>query len=381
MNAKIVIGLQFGDEGKGVTTDYLCSQSKNPIVIRYSGGHNCGHNVIIGDKKHVHSSYGSGTLRGVPSYFSEHTCIYLPNILREQQILKEKGITPKLFVHPLAKVTTPYDIAFNRASEKKDGHGSVGAGIAATMKRYNETGYKLCAMDLQLEYSHILEAKLIRIAAYYHNLVREIDKGDRRFSPFFNRYSHYLEEFKPDLESYSLLKNATNLPFEVANYDQLSYYDDLIFEGSQGIMLDMDHGIFPNVTYAHTTSKNALEILRKLTCILDTEIYYVTRCYQTRHGSGWMSNEVAPDLINNEEEINVTNPWQKDFRTGKLDYELLNYAMEVDNLYSSPFRKNLVVTCLDQRPSYEFHYEKIRQRIFCHYENHSPAFGGMIKTC
>jgi len=171
------------------------------------------------------------------------------------------------------------------------------------------------------------------------------------------------------------------LPFEIANYDKLLYYDTLIMEGSQGIMLDMDHGIFPNVTYANTTSKNALEVLRNGMGILDTEIFYVTRCYQTRHGNGWMSDEKGLDLINNEEEINKTNDWQGSLRIGKLDYSLLNYAMEVDNFYSFPFRKNLVVTCLDQLPHFEFDYSQIKQRIFCHYENHSPAFGGMIKTC
>lgn len=373
--ASIVLGLQFGDEGKGVTTDYLCSLSKNPIVIRYSGGHNCGHNVIIGDKQHIHSSYGSGTLRGVPSYFSEHTCIYLPNIFREKAILAKKGINPKLFVHPLAMVTTPYDVAYNRALEMINDHGSVGVGISSTMNRNLTTGFKLYAMDLQLEYSHLFKAKLVEIEMYYSRKAAAL----ARLSV---SYHEQLRKLQGDVDSHNLLISANQLPFQVIGYDKLSYYDDLIFEGSQGIMLDMDHGIFPNVTYAHTTSKNALEILRKAPLsLLDTELFYVTRCYQTRHGNGWMSDVANLDLINAEEEINVHNQWQGHFRTGKLDYELLNYAMEVDNLYSSPFRKNLVVTCLDQRPTYEFHYEKIRQRMFCHYENHSAKHGGMIKTC
>lgn len=284
------------------------------------------------------------------------------------------NIKPILYIHPLAKVTTPYDIAYNRTMEEENGHGSVGVGIAATMKRHLETGYKLYAMDLELSYSDILEQKLTNISDYYHNLMITL-RG--RNTPLYENYLRHLEVLRPDLDQYKLLYNAKSLPFEVVGYDRLSYYDSLIFEGSQGIMLDMDHGIFPNVTYANTTSKNALEILKNFSC--KVEVFYVTRCYQTRHGRGWMSNVNPLPLINNEEEINLTNKWQGSFRVGDLDYSLLNYAMEVDNLYSSSLRKNLVVTCLDQLPSFKFDYSKIKTRIFCHYENSSPKYGGMIK--
>ena len=69
MKAQIVVGLGFGDEGKGITTDYLCSQNANSLVVRFSGGQQCGHNVCLGELSHVHSNFGSGTLRGVPSFF------------------------------------------------------------------------------------------------------------------------------------------------------------------------------------------------------------------------------------------------------------------------------------------------------------------------
>src|SRR5687768_7319484 len=158
MNAKIVVGLGFGDEGKGRTVDDLCTQAKNPLVIRFSGGQQAGHTVMIDGKKHVHSNFGAGTLRGVPSYFTEHCSIYLNTLVREREVLQSKGVVPHLTVHPLAKITTPYDVAWNRASEKKVRHGSCGLGIAATMKRHNETPYKLFAVDLL--HKEFLYAKL-----------------------------------------------------------------------------------------------------------------------------------------------------------------------------------------------------------------------------
>jgi adenylosuccinate synthase len=118
-------------------------------------------------------------------------------------------------------------------------------------------------------------------------------------------------------------------------------------------MLDMDHGVFPNVTYANTTSKNAIKYVKRFG--LAPEIFYVTRCYSTRHGNGWMPNENAPELINTEEEINVYNEWQTDFRIGEIDYDLLNQAIRFDQLYYDKdyIRANLVMGCMDQRPGFD----------------------------
>lgn len=90
---KAVIGLGFGDEGKGITTDYLCSKTKNPLVVRFCGGSQVGHTVVHNGIRHVFSSFGSGTLRGVPTYWS-HKCALDPiGMLNELDVLKEKGIT------------------------------------------------------------------------------------------------------------------------------------------------------------------------------------------------------------------------------------------------------------------------------------------------
>lgn len=337
MKAQIVIGLGFGDEGKGVTTDYLCSQNPNSIVVRFSGGQQAGHTVIHNDIKHVHSNYCSGSLRGLPSYFSEHCSIYLNTIDLERRSLACKNVFPTLIVHPLAKITTPYDVAYNRTMESKVKHGSCGLGIAATMKRHNETGFKLFAIDLINP--AIFSEKLMNIATYYDGIIKDEDHA-----MYLKYASHEVPLF------YDLI---TEPPVMIRGYEALCNYGEIIFEGSQGIMLDKDHGIFPNVTYANTTSKNAIEICDKIG--YTPEIFYVTRCYQTRHGNGWMSNYKHIPLTNTEEEINIHNKWQGHFKISELDYNLLNYALEVDRAYHKRYiRKNLVVTCLDQRPGYIF---------------------------
>lgn len=359
----VVLGTQFGDEGKGMTTDWLCSQAKTPIVVRFSGGQQAGHTVIYNGVKHIHSSFGSGTLRGVPTYFTEDTTFYLPNMLNELHVLKSKNITPDLYLHPLVKATSPYDIAYNKAKEKINQHGSCGIGVGATMERNINSGYKLHAIDFT-NYQ-ILKQKLEQIKIYYDTLLAKNNELNSTYNEFLTPELDYFNEC---LE--------IKLPFEVNGYNILKTYSDLIFEGSQGILLDMDHGIFPNVTYSNTTSKNAIKIC-KLLNTQTPEIYYVTRCYQTRHGNGWMSNENKIDLVNNHEEINVFNEWQRNFRIGEFDYELLKYACSVDNIYSEdidPMSKHLVVTCIDQRPDFVLNMDILQNFGVC-YTNHSAESG------
>ncbi len=345
MNAHIVIGLGFGDEGKGAKVDRLCKKAERPIVVRFSGGQQAGHTVMIDDKKHVHSNYGAGTLRGVPSFFSEHTTFYLNTMFTEKDVLKIKGVEPKLYMHPLAMVTTPFDVAWNRATEQENKHGSCGLGVAATNKRNVETPHKFYAIHLMNK--NIRVNKMIAIGKYYEEMAEK--KGIKFWQEFKRISDNEMKEF-----TYHMI-TPENF-YEIADYSHLHHYTDVIFEGSQGILLDMSHGVFPNVTYGNTTSKNAMEICKTLATY--PLVHYVTRCYQTRHGAGWMSSTKDIELINTEEEINMYNEWQRDFRYRELDYDLLKYALEVDNIYVPGKHKNLVVTCLDQRPGFEFDVSK-----------------------
>lgn len=344
--AQIVIGLGFGDEGKGITTDFLAQQNPHSVVIRFSGGQQAAHTVMIDEKKHVHSSFASGALRGLPSYFSEHCTIHPLFLLNEREELKAKNGNTELHIHPLAKITTPFDVWQNRTNARNLEHGTCGKGIGATMKRH-ETPYKLFAIDL-IAPRDMFIAKLKGIAYYYGFM--ENDEIESLLKPF--------------------LEAIDQIDWKIDDYTYLKSFDTLIFEGSQGILLDMDHGIFPNVTYAHTTSKNAYEICKHLN-IEEIEMYYVTRSYATRHGNGWMRNEREIILKNNEEETCTFNEYQKELRLGELDYDLLNYALKLDSAYVSSVRKNLVVTCLDQTKE-EFKIEKLEMKFDAVYGSYSP---------
>lgn len=351
--ANIVLGLGYGDEGKGLTTDDLCSISlslnKKPIVVRFSGGQQAGHTVMNNGKKHSHSNFGAGTLRGLPSYFSEHTTFYPATIIRELEVLKEKGINPKLTLHPLSKMTTPFDVFDNRTDKENLGHGTCGLGVGKTMSRDLYTPYKLYAVDLLNP--KMLDSKLDSLKEYYVN----IDINNKDFKEEMQDFKEGISEIKWNIQGYNYLKE----------------FDNLIFEGSQGIMLDMDHGIFPHVTFANTTSKNAIEILNKLK-ISDIETFYVTRAYSTRHGAGPFT-ESELNLINTEEETNVTNEYQKDLKFGHLNKEDLNYALSVDEIYNPNSHKSLVVTCLDQVKEENFNYDVFDKKFYRKFESRSPV--------
>ncbi|RZJ56108.1 MAG: adenylosuccinate synthetase [Flavobacterium sp.] len=344
--AQIVIGLGFGDEGKGITTDFLAKQNPESIVIRFSGGQQAAHTVMIENKKHVHSSFASGALRGLPSYYTEHCTIHPTFLFNEREELKEKNGNTELHIHPLAKITTPFDVWQNRKNSKNLEHGTCGKGVGATMKRH-ESPYKLFAIDLIAPRQMLIE-KLKGIAYFYG----------------------FLDGSQIEEELEAFLEAIDKIEWKINDYNYLKSFDHLIFEGSQGILLDMDHGVFPNVTYANTTSKNAFEVCKFLN-IENIEMFYVTRNYSTRHGNGWMSNEREITLKNNEEETCVFNEYQKELRFGDLDYDLLNYALQLDGAYVSAKTKNLVVTCLDQTDA-EFQPEKLNMKLDTIYESYSP---------
>ena len=365
MKAEIITDLMFGDSGKGITVDHRCSLHPNgTIVIRYTGGHQAGHSVHVDGKSHIFSNYGSGGFRGVPTYFTEHCTMYPITRWNELQVLKDKMREPLVIYHPLVKITTPYDVIYNRVIEKRNGHGSCGLGIGTTMARNNETGYKLYAIDLSNK--AILDVKLNNINNYYRSKFPDFKERDM----FDSASTKEREAFDKALD---------NLHITIASYDSLKKYEHLIFEGAQGVLLDMNHGIFPNVTYGNTTSKNALEVCEKIG-VTDISIFYITRCYQTRHGNGWMSNNDPIELIRNEHEINVYNEWQGKFKIGEIDYDLLNYSIAVDTIYSKQLPKNLVVTCLDQRKDFSFQYWKIINSSFDKiYNSFSPDSNDMVE--
>jgi adenylosuccinate synthase len=328
---QIVIGLGFGDEGKGAFVNYLCKKSKNSLVIRHSSGHQCGHSVHNNDIRHLFSNFGSGTLLYAPTYWSEYCTVNPMSLLKEGNALRELGINPILYINSNAMITTPYDILRNLKISELNLHGTVGVGFGTTIQR-NEDYFHLYARDLQYPKIRDVKLKLLQ-EKYYQYVCQENSKTEKIIKEFLVACD--------ELVSYYQIVDCLD---NFLNYDW-------IFEGSQGIMLDQHYGFFPNVTRSNTTSKNAVEILNKYNRIPD-ETYYITRAYQTRHGNGYMSNEGMDisHIKSNPLEANTNDGWQGIFRKSVLDLDLLKYAIDCDKYHNPNSGKNIVITCLDQVP-------------------------------
>jgi adenylosuccinate synthase len=319
-----VVGIGFGDEGKGITTDYLCSFLSNPIVVRYSGGQQAGHTVKYNGVKHVFSNFGSGTLRGVPTYWSRFCTVDPIGLINEYEILQNKGVSPVLFIDKNSPVTTPYDMFFNEKTEEINQHGSCGLGVGSTIQR-EENRYSLKFGDIVGSKS-ILDIKMELIKKYY-NFEENIS---------LKRFFKSIEE----------IRNSDNITL----VDGLPLcFNHVIFEGSQGLLLDQNIGFFPHVTRTNTGSKNIVEICKEsIGYVPKINYFLITRAYQTRHGNGPMTNDATPNNIYiNPDETNVKNKFQGEFRRSILDVDLLKYGIECDGVINNTKYKSLVITCVD----------------------------------
>lgn len=313
---KIVIGALFGDEGKGNITQWLCNQAlnnnKTVAVVRFSGGPQAAHRIVNNHRSHICSSYGSGSLLGVPTLWinPNNTFIDPIAVMLERESFIKEGIEvdyPQLLFKPEeTRWITPYDIIANQLNEKVLTDGSCGKGIYTTFKRY----LKECPNNDP--------ESILAYASDYWNIERD-NYLDRKFKQCY----------------YQLLSRQRGL--------SLDNYEVLVYEGSQGLLLDMESEYFPNVTPSHTDLSTITNVL----CNPNTEIYFCSRVYNTRHGNGY--NPVDPESVDCfytiEDICNPPNKYQGTMKYGLLELSLFKTLRNIDTLYAEV---NMVFTHCDK---------------------------------
>lgn len=332
MEIKIVLGLLFGDEGKGNTVQWLCKKAleegKRPCVVRFSGGPQAGHTVRHNGITHVCSSYGSGVLLGVPTLYVggliDPLCVE-----NERKALEAKGIeVSPIYAKPDIPLITPYDVADQLRWAENNPNRTCGKGVMSAVIRDSSLGEHehLCAEDL---YSGpYLGFKSEYTVKYYS------EKG--------------ITADKKVVKDWT--KAGLNLYKDVFKYN-IEDFDVLIFEGTQGLLLDSEYGFYPYVT----STKVGLNGIPK-EYLKGAEIYLVTRTYLTRHGEmgplerQWFEGrekKVPADKL----ETNVFNEHQGEFLTAKYYPEPYKYAVQrhcLDNMQKRfNLKMNLVVTHTD----------------------------------
>lgn len=310
MRAKAVIGANFGDCGKGLTVDYLCSKGDVGVVVRFNGGAQAGHTVVTpAGERHVFHQIGAGAFHDVPTFLSNFMMINPIALFLELRQLHELKYRPDIFASPECLITTFADMIINRRLEDargKDRHGSCGMGISETFDRSKVAELKITMADIYNQNN--LESKIAQICDNY-----------ARF-----RTGSKIDE--PDMAT-SFLKACKALP-EVVFPAGIGQCKDPVFEGAQGLLLDKcNKEFYPHVTRSNTGLKNVRTLCQQAG-ITDIEAYYVTRTYLTRHGAGPLPGEDSN--MSFEDDTNIPHAYQGNLRFAPLDVKALHKRIKED---------------------------------------------------
>lgn len=351
--AYAVVGAGWGDEGKGNVTDVLCS--RNPlktINVRINGGSQASHTVVTPKgKRHAFRHFGSGTFLGVPTYLSKEFLVNVFTFDMERcDIVESFGITPIVYVNPESRITTLWDMNINQLIERMRGeqrHGSCGLGINETVHRSKYDAYRITVLDLFSESK--LYRKLEQIQYEYvplrlknkYNI--DVDKLPQEYAELF------FNEKTIDMTMCMAKEFTKNVA--IRDDDILDRYEVAVFEGAQGLLLDQGAEKFwPHVTTSNTGIKNMMEILNNLKFKDSLEIFYLSRCYATRHGRGMFPTETFKKPYEKIVDLtNIPNEFQETMRFGILDVDLLTEAIcnDLKNL-NVEATVNMILTCFDQ---------------------------------
>ncbi len=326
---KVVIGKNFGDEGKGAAVHSLCGQD-GTLVVRHNGGAQAGHTVEDGSFRFVFHQLGSGSYRRCPTYWSE---TFLPDLLKLgeeiQEFTAEAGIPPVILAHPECACVTVFDVLLNSLTEElRCGakHGSCGMGIYEACMRERNEKYRLHLKDFAENSPDIVGARMSSIQNEY---------VPKRLSELKREYGEHWEgesarRFRQLLGNEHICANACEIMLEnyrryvrPAKWERLAgCYDTIIFENAQGLMLSCDNmEYYPHLTPSYTGLTNVAALLERAPgwTKVDLEIFYVTRTYVTRHGAGRLDYACSKEEINAymEDRTNVPNQWQDSLRYGR----------------------------------------------------------------
>ncbi|HEY9846163.1 MAG TPA: adenylosuccinate synthase [Candidatus Caenarcaniphilales bacterium] len=319
----VVIGAQWGDEGKGKITDLL-SRSAD-VVVRYQGGVNAGHTVVVNEQIFKLHLIPSGILYPSTECIIGSGTVIDPQVLIEEldQLESLKISTKNLLISETAHITMPYHRLIDQASEEQRGiHkiGTTGRGIGPTYADKSErTGIRvLDLMDLEGL------SKQLRWAVSYKNVLLEKLYNLPPLDPeaVIRQYAAYAERLRPHVVDCSL-----------KIYDAIQRRRNILFEGAQGTLLDLDHGTYPYVTSSNPVAGGACVGAGIGPTMID-RVIGVAKAYTTRVGEGPFPTELAGEtgemLCERGAEFGTTTGRRR--RCGWFDAVIGRYAVRINGL-------------------------------------------------
>ena len=339
MTTTVVLGAQWGDEGKGKVTDFFASSAD--YVVRFQGGNNAGHTIVVGDEKLALSLTPSGVLypECVP-VIGSGCVVDLEFLKKELEMLNSKNVsTKKLAISPNAHLIMPYHKLLDELIEESLGKDKIG-----TTKK----GIGPCYSD-KIQRCGIRVQDLLDDEIFAQKVNKNLEEKNQILTKIYGRDPLNPNEIINEFKSYKdiVTNHIKDTSLMISN--AIKSNKNILFEGAQGTLLDIDHGTYPFVTSSNTSSGNAA-IGSGVGPLNLNKIVGVTKAYISRVGSGpfitEQENEIGDYLIEKGAEFGVVTGRRR--RCGWLDLISLKYSVRVNTLTELFITKLDVLSGLDE---------------------------------
>jgi adenylosuccinate synthase len=358
MNRLIIVGAQWGDEGKGKVVDYYSKKAHH--IIRYQGGNNAGHTLVVGGEKTVLHLIPSGILNPKTTCWIGNGVVLDLEVFKKEihtliskEILTESNLKKRLRIDPRTHLIFPYHKALDQLRElslnPSQKIGTTNRGIGPCYEdKISRRGIRIAdllspSLPQILERS-LNEKKILWEHAYRSHTLALSPEEISAFEQAFD-YPYTLKlanQWKSDLQRFEVQKAFSPQPTE-----------KVVFEGAQGTLLDIDHGTYPFVTSSTTTSSGALSGSGLSLLTESVAVLGITKAYTTRVGGGPFPTEIentlpqlAESLRQKGSEFGATTGRKR--RIGWLDLVALRYACKVNGLSHLALMKVDILNALDE---------------------------------
>ena len=318
MAGVVVVGSQWGDEGKGKITDYL--SAKADIVVRYQGGNNAGHTIEFNGKKFALRLIPSGIFSGNPVVLGNGMAINPKALLEEIDYLNQAEIsTDRILISDRAHIILPYHLEIDALQEKYRGDKNIGTtkkGIGPTyVDKYARIGIRMGEFIDEALFKERLEEVLPLKK-------KEFPELDFTVEGIFEEYKEYAKVLKPMVCDTALVLD-----------DAFENKQNILFEGAQGTMLDIDYGTYPYVTSSHPGANGVCEGAGVGPVMIDDAIGIV-KAYTTRVGSGAFPTEIEGETADRIREVGreYGTVTKRPRRIGWFDAVVVNQSRRMSGL-------------------------------------------------
>mgnify|MGYP002883656179 FL=1 len=335
----VVIGAQWGDEGKGKIIDILTENAD--AVVRFQGGHNAGHTLVIDGDKTVLHLIPSGIFNDAKCIIGNGVVLHLPTLIKEIQYLESKGIDihSKLMISSQCPLILPSHILIDEARERSLGKKSIGTTGRGIGPVYEDKVARRVVHVMDLFEEELFRSKLSSLIDYHNFILKELFDADGVDA----------EEISKDwMDQFDKIRNLVVDSSKTVNEFRASN-SNILFEGAQGSMLDIDQGTYPFVTSSSTLS--GASSLGSGIGPLDIDgVLGITKAYATRVGSGPFPTEIDDDYGKHMAKIGVEfgATTGRPRRCGWLDLVALRKAVNINSISHLCITKIDVLDGLDK---------------------------------